>query len=71
MLLMMYIGDDFIEAVPVDKDKIPEPGYLGNFKRCLKAKYKDLITQYGSSADFLVINNIPAVSVNLGEKKMS
>jgi len=59
MQLMMYIGNDHIESVSLDKEKISKPGYLGTFKRNLKVKYKDLISQYGSPADFMVIDNSP------------
>ena len=52
----MYIGNDHIESVTLDKEKISKPGYLGTFKRNLKVKYKDLISQHGSPADFIVIN---------------
>ena len=57
MQLMMYIGNDHIESVSIDKEKISKPGYLGTFKRSLKMKYKDLISQHGSPADFMVIDN--------------
>ena len=57
MQLMMYIGNDHIESVSLDKEKISKPGYLGTFKRNLKVKYKDLISQHGSPADFMVIDN--------------
>ena len=53
---MMYIGNDHIESVSLDKEKISKPGYLGTFKRNLKVKYKDLISQHGSPADFIVVN---------------
>jgi len=56
MQLMMYIGNDHIESVSLDKDRISKPGYLGTFKRSLKMKYKDLISQHGSPADFIVVN---------------
>ena len=58
MQLMMYIGNDHIESVSLDKERISKPGYLGTFKRNLKVKYKDLISQHGSPADFLVVNTI-------------
>lgn len=58
----MYIGNDLIEAVKVDRERIPKPGYLGNFKRHLKVKYRDLITQTATPPDFLVINNSPVVT---------
>ena len=59
MKLMMYIGNDHIESVSLDKEKISKPGYLGTFKRNLKVKHKDLISEYGSPADFMVIDNSP------------
>ena len=71
MQLMMYIGNDHIESVSLDKEKISKPGYLGTFKRSLKMKYKDLISQHGSPADFMVIDNSQQTankqSVNLYE----
>jgi len=60
MQLMMYIGNDHIESVKLDPDKISKPGYLGTFKRNLKLKYKDLIMEFGSPADFIVINSAPS-----------
>ena len=60
MQLMMYIGNDHIESVKLDPDKISKPGYLGTFKRNLKLKYKDLIMEFGSPADFIVINPVPS-----------
>jgi hypothetical protein len=56
MQLMMFIGNDHIESVSLDKERISKPGYLGTFKRSLKMKYKDLISQHGSPADFIVVN---------------
>ena len=61
MQLMMYIGNDLIEAVTVDRDRIRKPGYLGSFKRYLKVKYSELIRQYSTPPDFLVINNTPVI----------
>ena len=55
MQLMMYIGNDHIESVKLDPERISKPGYLGTFKRNLKIKYKELISQHGSPADFLVV----------------
>jgi hypothetical protein len=55
MQLMMYIGNDHIETVSLDKERISKPGYLGTFKRNLKVKYKELISQHGSPADFIVV----------------
>ena len=56
MKLMMYLGSDLIEAVPLEEDRIPRPGYLGSFKRHLKEKYSELIMQFSEPPEFLVIN---------------
>jgi hypothetical protein len=56
MQLMMYIGNDMIEAVPVSEEHISQPGYLGRFKRMLKEKYADLIREAKTPAEFLVVD---------------
>ena len=62
MQLMMYIGNDLIEAVPLEDKNIPQPGYLGQFKRKLKMKYSELIRQYSNPPEFLVANPILKIS---------
>ena len=52
----MYIGNDLIESIPLELDKIPKPGYVGSFKRNLKMKYKELIQQFAEPPEFLLIN---------------
>ncbi len=59
MQLMMYIGNDFIEAVPLNSMLISEPGYLGKHKRLLKQKYNQLLQESTEPAEFLVINPVP------------
>lgn len=54
MQLLMYIGNDLIESVPLDTTRIPIPGYLGQFKRNLKIKYRELICQQADPPEFLV-----------------
>jgi DNA polymerase II small subunit/DNA polymerase delta subunit B len=58
----MYIGNDLIESISLDLEKIPKPGYVGSIKRCLKMKYRELIQQYPEPPDFLVIDPVPKVS---------
>lgn len=58
MQLMMYIGNDHIESVRLDPDRVSKPGYLGSFKRTMKVKYNDLIKQHGSPADFIVVGEV-------------
>ena len=59
MQLMMYIGNDLIEAIQIDGEQIRRPGYLGSFKRFLKQKYSQLISQSPQPPDFLVIELNP------------
>lgn len=55
MTLMMYVENDLIEAVNLDREQVPVPGYLGNIKRQLKEKYKELLQETTAAAEFLVI----------------
>ena len=59
MQLMMYIENDLIEAVPLNDENIPKPGYIGQFKRILKMKHQELIRQYSNPPEFLVVNPLP------------
>jgi hypothetical protein len=52
---MMYIGNDLIEAIKLNEEDIPKPGYVGTFKRNLKLKYKELIQQFPDPPEFLII----------------
>lgn len=56
---MMYIGNDLIEAVPLQHENLRQPGYLGKFKRYLKVKYSELISQSQQPPEFLVIDPGP------------
>ena len=56
---MMYIGNDLIEAVPLQQESLRQPGYLGKFKRNLKIKYSELINQSQQPPEFLVIDPTP------------
>ena len=54
MKLMMYIGNDLIEAIQVHDEGVRQPGYLGKFKRFLKTKHSELISQSSTPPEFLV-----------------
>ncbi|HYO21385.1 MAG TPA: hypothetical protein VER36_03200 [Flavisolibacter sp.] len=56
MQLMMYIGNDLIESVPLDREQVPVPGYLGTIKRHLKEKYQSMINESPERTEFLVID---------------
>lgn len=59
MKLMMFIGNDLIESIQLDDDKIRVPGYVGDFKRFLKSKYQELINVQKDPPDFLVTDILP------------
>ena len=67
MQLMMYIGNDLIEAVPVSGERVSQPGYLGKFKRMLKDKYADLIRQSSKPPEFLVTDITPSSPTTSGQ----
>jgi hypothetical protein len=67
MNLMMYIGNDLIESIPLELDRISKPGYVGNFKRKLKMKYSELIQQYETKPEFLVIKPEPVISKKINK----
>jgi len=69
MQLMMYIGNDLIEAVHVEDERVRVPGYLGQFKRTLKQKYKDLLGQYPDPPEFLVSDISANIPTTPSEKK--
>ena len=56
---MMFLGNDLIETVQLDVEKIRIPGYVGDFKRYLKTKYKELIMTQKDPPDFLVTDILP------------
>ena len=56
MELMMYVGNDHIDSIPLNKTKIPVPGYLGHLKRHLKEKHSGLLEETGVSPEFLIVD---------------
>ena len=52
----MYLGNDLIEAVPLNDRDLRIPGYLGKFKRHLKLKYQELLKMNPDPPEFLVFN---------------
>ena len=56
MKLMMYLGNDLIESIPINVLDLRVPGYLGKFKRSLKAKYQEMLQMSSEPPEFLVFN---------------
>ena len=63
MQLMMYLGNDLIDSVPVNMYDLSKPGYLGKFKRQLKQRHLELIQAADEQPEFLVINMSPEKSL--------
>jgi len=60
MQLMMYIGNDLIEAVTLNEESVSQPGYVGKFKRMLKDKHASLICESGIRPEFLIVDITPS-----------
>ena len=69
MKLMMYIGNDLIESIPLELDRISKPGYVGNIKRVLKRKHSELIQQYADKPEFLIFEPDPSTSQVINEHR--
>ena len=69
MKLMMYIGNDLIEAVPINIQDLKVPGYLGKFKRNLKLKYQEMLRLAAEPPEFLVID--PAIPQQTAQVKIN
>lgn len=69
MQLMMYLGNDLIESIPLNDKDLRVPGYLGKFKRNLKIKYQDLLRAAPEPPEFLVFN--PEVKPELPSSNQS
>ena len=50
----MFVGNDLIESVKLDDERISKPGYVGSFKRCLKMKHRDLLREFPDPPEFLI-----------------
>ena len=55
MQLIMYLGNDMIESLPVNDRELSIPGYLGRFKRQLKQRHFQLIQETGAEPEYLVV----------------
>ena len=60
MELLMYLGNDLLESVPLHFSSLSLPGYVGNIKRKLNQKHSELIQQTSLRPEFLVVDLQPA-----------
>lgn len=59
MQLMMYIGNDLIASITLDRLSISRPGYLGKIKRQLIEQYNEDLQMASCKPEFLIID-LPA-----------
>jgi hypothetical protein len=52
---MMYLLNDLLEAVPLDRTRVSIPGYLGKIKRGLKEKHNEALAASAEAPEFLVV----------------
>ena len=71
MKLMMYIGNDLIESVQLETGRISKPGYIGNIKRILKFKHKELIQFQSEPIEFLIFEPDPTTCQAISKKVKS
>ena len=57
--LMMFLGNDLIESIPLNSKDIQQPGYVGNFKRLLKTKHSELLQGSPDHPEFLIVDPQP------------
>ena len=52
----MYVGNDFIGDIVLEKQKITVPGYVGNRKRELIEQNKELLLHNQQEPEFLLMH---------------
>lgn len=55
MQLAMYLGNDFIAAIRVNKQQISQPGYMGNLKKQLLNENSTMLLQATHEPEFLLV----------------
>jgi hypothetical protein len=55
MELVMYLGFEQIDSIPLDSEKITKPGYLGSLKRELMQKHTEQLAFLCTEPEFLIV----------------
>jgi hypothetical protein len=55
MKLLLFIGNDLIDSIPLCRESITLPGYVGKIKKELLKKYTALINHANVEPEFLVV----------------
>jgi hypothetical protein len=54
MKLLMFLSNELVGTVPLCRESITLPGYLGKMRRELQSKYASIIIQSSTEPEFLV-----------------
>ena len=57
----MILKNQPVGSVPLCKESVTFPGYLGKMKKELETKYSSLVNQADTEPEFLVVNQSPAL----------
>ena len=63
MELKMFLGNDYLDSMPLDFTKVSIPGYLGALKRQLEKKYAELIASSGTKPEYFVDNSVRVMNL--------
>ncbi len=55
MKLVMYIGNDCLDTVPLDSNRIPEPGYIGSLAKSLRQKHAVYTMYFETEPEFFIV----------------
>jgi hypothetical protein len=55
MKLLLFLSNELVGEVPICRESITLPGYLGKMKKELQSKYASVITQANIEPEFLVV----------------
>ena len=56
MKLLMFVSNDLIDSVPLERNKIVHPGYIGSLIRLLREKHSHIIIQSDNEPEFILHN---------------
>jgi len=69
MKLLMFLSNELVGTIPLCRESITLPGYLGKMKKELESKYAALITRASIEPEFLVENTAQPVVNNSRKRK--
>jgi len=69
MKLLMFLSNELVGTIPLCRESITLPGYLGKMKRELQSKYAGVIIQAKTEPEFLVDKATSDAVINKSRKR--